>query len=51
MRAAIEQRHSELLLERLDLVTDGRRRDEQLFGGDLEAQARGSHLEGLEKLE
>jgi hypothetical protein len=51
MWSTIEQCHTELLLERLDLVTDRGGRDEQCFGRCFEAQLDGSDLKGLEEFE
>src|SRR6202011_630558 len=48
---AFEQGDSELLLERLDLMADGGRSDEQFLGGSLEALQLGRDLEGLQKFE
>jgi len=51
VRSAIEQRHAQLFLQRLDLMTHGRGSNEQLFSGGLEAQAHCGNLKGLEKFE
>jgi hypothetical protein len=45
-----EQRDSELILEPLDLMTDGGRGDKKFLRGRLEAQPLRNDLRGLEKL-
>ena len=50
-RAALEQRHAQMLLQRPDLPAHGRLRDQQLVGGLREGQVAGGRLEALDQVE